>query len=34
MEIADDLYFDCKIHEYQEEPFTEEDKKWYNKYAC
>jgi len=23
-----------EIHEYQKESFTEEDKKWYNKYAC
>lgn len=34
IEIADDLYFDCRIYEYQTEPFTEEDIKWYNKYAC
>jgi ADP-ribosylglycohydrolase len=34
MEIADDLYSDCQICEYQREPFTEEDEKWYSKYCC
>ena len=34
LEIADDLHRDCQTHEFQEEPWTDEDYKWFNKYAC
>jgi len=34
LEVADDLFRDCQVHEYQEEPWTDEDEKWFNKYAC
>ena len=32
MEIADDLFSDCRVHEYQT-GFTAEDEKWLNKYV-
>ena len=33
MEIADDLYFDCKVYE-RKKFFTKNDKKWYYKYIA
>ena len=34
IEIADDLYRDCQVYEFQEKPLTDEDEKWFKKYAC
>ena len=34
LEVADDLHRDCQTCDYQKEPWTPEDEKWYEKYAC
>ena len=33
LEIADDLFNDCQVHEYQAK-YSEEDEKWCSKYVC